>query len=88
MDAHLDPSDILNLFTDLAEKNAIHCKECILSAQQDILQLQAALSKKDCWVSNHQILLSQQHYRSILFPLFYDQHFIDVIDFYSTIHSR
>ena len=48
MDAHLDPSDILNLFTDLAEKNAIHCKECILSAQQDILQLQAALSKKDC----------------------------------------
>lgn len=48
MDAHLDPSDILNLFTDLAEKNAIHCKECIRLAQQDISELQAALTKKDC----------------------------------------
>ena len=49
MDAHLDPSDILNLFTDLAEKNAIHCKESIQVAQRDIAELQAALSKKDCW---------------------------------------
>lgn len=48
MDAHLDPSDILNLFTDLADKNAIRCQECIHSAQQDILELQSALTKKDC----------------------------------------
>ena len=48
MDAHLDPSDILNLFTDLAEKHAIHCKESIQLAQQDITELQAAITKKDC----------------------------------------
>lgn len=50
MDAHLDPSDILNLFTDLADKNAIHCKESIQVAQRDIAELQAAISKKDCWL--------------------------------------
>lgn len=48
MDAHLDPSDILNLFTDLAEKHAINCKECISIAQRDITELQSALTKKDC----------------------------------------
>lgn len=47
MDAHLDPSDILNLFTDLADKRAIDCADTIKLAQDTIAELQALTRRDD-----------------------------------------
>ena len=47
MDAHLDPSDILNLFTDLAEKRAINGTDTIKLAQGTITELQALTRRDD-----------------------------------------
>lgn len=46
MDAHLDPSDILNLFTDLAEKRSIDAAVTITIAQNIVQDLQSDLTKK------------------------------------------
>jgi len=45
MDAHLDPSDILNLYTDLADKHAIDCPVTIQLTQATIAELQGAITK-------------------------------------------
>ena len=47
MDAHLDPSDILNLFTDLAEKRAIDCIDTIRLAQDTISDLETLTRRDD-----------------------------------------
>jgi hypothetical protein len=43
MDAQLDPSEILNLLTDLAEKKVMNCQKLISSAQRTINNLQTAV---------------------------------------------
>jgi len=45
MDAHLDPSDILNLYTDLADKHAIDCTVTIQLTRATIAELQGAITK-------------------------------------------
>ena len=47
MDAYLDPSDILDLFTDLAEKRAIDCIDTIRLAQDTITDLETLTRKDD-----------------------------------------
>ena len=47
MDAHMDSSDILNLFTDLADNKAISCLTTISIAQATIQQLISALTKRE-----------------------------------------
>lgn len=47
MDAHMDSSDILNLFTDLADTKAIECVPTIVIAQRTIRDLVAALTRRE-----------------------------------------
>ena len=47
MDAHMDSSDILNLFTDLADSKAINCASTISLAQSTIRDLVCALTKRE-----------------------------------------
>ena len=48
MDAHMDSSDILNLFTDLADTKAIDCNATISLAQTTIRELVCALTRRVC----------------------------------------
>ena len=47
MDAHMDSSDILNLFTDLADSKVINCSTTITIAQTTIRELVSALTKRE-----------------------------------------
>ncbi|KAL5477266.1 hypothetical protein EMCRGX_G024036 [Ephydatia muelleri] len=47
MDAHMDPSDIVNLFTSLADKKELKCLEILTCAQNIITDMQKALSRRD-----------------------------------------
>lgn len=44
MDSHMDSSDILNLFTDLADSKSIDCLQTITLAQRTIHRLVVALT--------------------------------------------
>ena len=47
MDARMDTSDILNLFTDLADTKTIDCIATIAIAQRTIRELQLALTRRE-----------------------------------------
>ena len=47
MDSHMDSSDILNLFTDLADSKAINCTATIGLAQSFIRDLVGALIRRE-----------------------------------------
>ena len=47
MDSRMDSSDILNLFTDLADLKAIDCVSTITIAQRTIRELLAALTQRE-----------------------------------------
>ena len=47
MDSHMDSSDILNLFTDLADSKAINCTATIALAQSFIRDLVCAITRRE-----------------------------------------